>query len=160
MIMFCDHFVRPFIKRSNSLLTTSRSIKYTINPRKPTADQPQRTGVVAMKCGMVRGFFYRASNTRSYLWCLKVVLCCVQIPSFDHWGVRRVLTVLKLEDCQVVQVKTKAKEGFDALQIGSGLAKAKRTKLAQRSHFEKAGVPIKRHLAEFRVSEDALCEQL
>ena len=66
------------------------------------------------------------------------------------------LTVLKLEDCEVTQVKTREKEGFDALQVGSGLAKLKNTKKPLLGHFKKAGVLPKRHLAEFRVSSDAL----
>lgn len=66
------------------------------------------------------------------------------------------LTVLKLEHCQVVQIKTKEANGFDALQIGSGLAKPKNVSKPLQGHFKKAGVPTKRHLAEFRVSPDAI----
>ena len=57
---------------------------------------------------------------------------------------------------QVVQVKTESKEGYTALQLGSGAKRPKQLHGTQRGHFEAAGVPPKRRLAEFRVSPDAL----
>jgi large subunit ribosomal protein L3 len=71
-------------------------------------------------------------------------------------GVRIPVTLLKLEECQVVAVKTQATDGYTAVQIGFGKAKVKNVTKPLRGHFAKAKVEAKRKLAEFRVSEDAL----
>jgi large subunit ribosomal protein L3 len=57
---------------------------------------------------------------------------------------------------QVVQVKTDAKEGYTALQVGAGSRKPKQVTSPLAGHFRWAGVPIKRRLAEFHVTPDAL----
>ena len=77
---------------------------------------------------------------------------------FTDEGVHVPVTVLKLENCQVVAQKTLEKDGYSAVQLGSGLAKVKRTTRAMRGHFAKATVEPKRRLAEFRVSPDNLIE--
>jgi large subunit ribosomal protein L3 len=56
----------------------------------------------------------------------------------------------------VTQVKTEAKEGYTAVQVGVGSKKAKQVTKPLAGHFLAAGLPIKRHLAEFRVTPDAL----
>jgi large subunit ribosomal protein L3 len=66
------------------------------------------------------------------------------------------ITLLKVENCQVVATKTSEKNGYTAVQLGVGVAKPKRLSQGQRGHFAKAKVEPKRKLAEFRVSEDAL----
>lgn len=66
------------------------------------------------------------------------------------------VTLLKVENCQVVATKTSEKNGYTAVQLGVGVAKVKRLSQGQRGHFAKAKVEPKRKLAEFRVSEDAL----
>lgn len=66
------------------------------------------------------------------------------------------ITLLKVENCQVVATKTYNKDGYTAIQLGAGIAKVKRLTKAMRGHFAKAMVEPKRKLAEFRVSEDAL----
>ena len=68
------------------------------------------------------------------------------------------MTVLALEDCQVVSVRTGEKDGYTAVQLGSGEAKQKNVAKPQREHFAKAEVPLKQKLAEFRVAEDALVD--
>jgi len=68
------------------------------------------------------------------------------------------VTVLQVENCQVVAQKTKAKDGYTALQLGVGKAKAKNVSKALRGHYAKAKVEPKRKLAEFRVDEAALVE--
>lgn len=75
---------------------------------------------------------------------------------WDQWGVRQPLTVLWIDDCQVVQVKTDAKEGYTALQLGAGSKRAKQLNGRQRGHYTAAGVPLKRVLEEFRVSTDCV----
>ncbi len=66
------------------------------------------------------------------------------------------ITLLKVDNCQVVSVKTADKDGYAAVQLGVGAAKVKRISKAQRGHFAKAKVEPKRKVAEFRVSEDAV----
>lgn len=75
---------------------------------------------------------------------------------WDQWGVRVPLTVLWVDDAQVVQVKTEQHEGYNALQIGCGAKRPKQLGRDRRGHFEKAGVPLKRFLREFEVSSDCL----
>lgn len=57
---------------------------------------------------------------------------------------------------QVVQVKTEEKEGYTALQLGCGAKREKRLPCSLKGHFAAAGVPLKRKMVEFRVSQDAL----
>lgn len=66
------------------------------------------------------------------------------------------VTVLKVEGCKVVSVRTQDKDGYTALQLGFGEAKSNRLSKAVRGHFEKAKIELKRKLVEFRVSEDCV----
>ncbi|WP_421792074.1 50S ribosomal protein L3 [Hyphobacterium sp.] len=91
-----------------------------------------RTGLIAKKVGMTRVFAEDGAH----------------IP----------VTVLQLENCQVVAQRTSDRDGYTAVQLGAGAAKAKRTSKAMRGHFAKAQVEPKRRLTEFRVSEDNLIE--
>jgi large subunit ribosomal protein L3 len=91
-----------------------------------------RTGLIARKLGMTR--------------------------IFTEDGNHMPVTVLALDNCQVVAVRMTEKDGYAALQIGVGTAKAKNLSKAQRGHFAKARVEPKARLAEFRISEDAVVE--
>jgi len=91
-----------------------------------------RTGVITQKVGMTRLFL--ADGTH--------------VP----------VTVLKLDGCQVVARRTADKDGYTAVQLGTGFAKVKRLGRADRGNFAKAGVEPKRKLAEFRVDEKNLLE--
>ena len=91
-----------------------------------------RSGVIAKKLGMTRLFMEDGK----------------QIP----------VTVLQLDNCQVVAQRTAEKDGYTAVQLGAGAAKAKRTTAAMRGHFAKANVAPKRKITEFRVSPDNLIE--
>ncbi len=68
------------------------------------------------------------------------------------------VTVLKLEKNQVVAQRTTDRDGYTALQVGAGFAKAKNTSRAMRGHFAIAKVEPKRKLHEFRVSADNLID--
>jgi large subunit ribosomal protein L3 len=89
-----------------------------------------RSGVIAKKLGMTRLFMEDGR----------------QVP----------VTVLSLEGLQVVAQRTAERDGYSAVQLGAGAAKAKRTTQALRGHFAKAQVEPKRKLAEFRVSPENL----
>jgi large subunit ribosomal protein L3 len=68
------------------------------------------------------------------------------------------VTVLRLDNCQVVAQRTEDKNGYSAVQLGAGKAKVKNTTRAARGHFAVAHVEPKRKLAEFRVSEDNMLD--
>ncbi len=77
---------------------------------------------------------------------------------FTEDGQHVPVTVLKLDNCQVVAQRTEDKDGYNAVQLGSGFRKVKRTPNAMRGHFAKAKVEPKRKLAEFRVTADNLID--
>jgi large subunit ribosomal protein L3 len=89
-----------------------------------------RSGVVAQKVGMTRVFTGAGEH----------------VP----------VTVLRLAQCQVVAHRTKDKNGYVALQLGSGARRSNNMSKADRGYFGKQKVEPKRKLAEFRVTEDAL----
>ena len=68
------------------------------------------------------------------------------------------VTVLELQNCQVVGQRTADKDGYVALQLGAGQAKVKNTTKAERGQFAVAKVEPKRPVAEFRVDEANLIE--
>ena len=77
---------------------------------------------------------------------------------FNDKGEHIPVTVLRLEDTEVVAQRTADLDGYTAVQLGTGSAKAKRTSQAMRGHFAKANVAPKRKVAEFRVSAENLIE--
>lgn len=91
-----------------------------------------RSGVIVQKLGMTRLFTEEGQH----------------VP----------VTVLRLDNCQVVAQRTEEKNGYSAVQLGAGKAKVKNTTRAARGHFAVAHVEPKRKLAEFRVSEDNMLD--
>ena len=91
-----------------------------------------RTGIIAKKLGMTRLFLDDGK----------------QVP----------VTVLQLDNLQVVAQRTTDRDGYVALQLGAGEAKAKRVPAPMRGHFAKANVAPKRKLVEFRVDEANLVD--
>ena len=91
-----------------------------------------RSGVIAKKVGMTRLFMEDGK----------------QIP----------VTVLQLDKLQVVAQRTAEQDGYSAVQLGAGSAKAKRTSQAMRGHFATAKVEPKRKIAEFRVAPENLID--
>ena len=77
---------------------------------------------------------------------------------FQEDGRHVPVTVLSLEDCQVVSVRSAERDGYVALQLGAGTAKQKNVAKPQREHFAKAEVPLKAEVAEFRVADDAVLD--
>ena len=78
------------------------------------------------------------------------------LPLWDTWGIRHAVTVLQLDECEVVQVKTEETDGYTAMQLGVGEAKLSRVNISKLGHYKKADVKPKRKLAEFRVTPDTL----
>jgi large subunit ribosomal protein L3 len=64
-------------------------------------------------------------------------------------------TVIEVGPCVVTQIKTKEKDGYEAVQLGFVDKKDKHTTKPEAGHFKKAGVTSKRHLAEFKNFETA-----
>jgi large subunit ribosomal protein L3 len=91
-----------------------------------------RSGLIAQKVGMTRVFTDEGEH----------------VP----------VTVLKVDNCQVVALRTEETDGYTAVQLGFGTAKVKNVTKPMRGHYAKAKVEPKRKLAEFRVSPDALLE--
>ncbi|MEI6171507.1 MAG: 50S ribosomal protein L3, partial [bacterium] len=60
-------------------------------------------------------------------------------------------TVIETRPCTVVQIKTKDKDGYDALQLGYGEVKETKVSRPLAGHFKKSGVAPHRHLFEIRV---------
>ena len=77
---------------------------------------------------------------------------------WDEFSVLRPITVLRMEDNVVVQVKTAEKDGYDAVQIGAEAAKPRHVTRQMQRHFDRWGAPMRRHVREFRVTPDALLE--
>ena len=69
---------------------------------------------------------------------------------FTEEGDRVVVTVIEAGPCTVTQVKTRGRDGYEALQIGFGSVKPRRVNKPAAGHFKKAGVEVQRHLAEIR----------
>ncbi len=74
---------------------------------------------------------------------------------FDAEGRAIPVTVVQAGPCTVVQKKTVATDGYDAVQVGYGEAKASRLSKGEQGHFKKAGVTIARRLQEFRLDGGA-----
>ncbi|MDB6454629.1 50S ribosomal protein L3 [Falsirhodobacter sp. 20TX0035] len=91
-----------------------------------------RSGIIAKKLGMTRLFLEDGR----------------QVP----------VTVLQLDTLQVVAQRTADRDGYSAVQLGAGTAKAKRTSAGMRGHFAKANVEPKRKIAEFRVTPENLID--
>jgi large subunit ribosomal protein L3 len=91
-----------------------------------------RTGLIAQKMGMTRLFTEEGEH----------------VP----------VTVLKVDGCQVVAVRTAERDGYTAVQLGVGKTKVKNVTKPMRGHFAKAKVEPKRKVAEFRVPAEALIE--
>ncbi|MCT7662290.1 50S ribosomal protein L3 [Shinella kummerowiae] len=91
-----------------------------------------RSGVIAQKVGMTR--------------------------VYNDAGEHIPVTVLRLDNVQVVAQRTQEKNGYTAVQLGAGSSKVKNTAKALRGQFAAASVEPKAKLVEFRVSEDNLID--
>jgi len=72
---------------------------------------------------------------------------------FDEKGNVIPVTVIQAGPCVVAQKKTLENDGYEAVQLGFAEVKEKHLTKAEKGHFEKAGVSIKKHLKEFRLDD-------
>ncbi len=77
---------------------------------------------------------------------------------FAEDGTHVPVTVLKVDNCQVVAQRTKERDGYVAVQVGVGKARVKNVSKGMRGHFAAANVEPKQKVVEFRVSDDALID--
>lgn len=91
-----------------------------------------RTGLIAKKLGMTR--------------------------LFKDDGTHVPVTILHLDEVQVVDARTQERDGYTAVQLGWGTAKVKNVSNPNKGHFARLKVEPKKKLREFRVSSDALLE--
>eukprot|EP01137_Pigoraptor_chileana_P032317 Opistho-2@21511 len=117
------------------LLDAVHTLPLELNAKAPGAKTPTpqsvRTGVLARKVGM------------TFEW--------------DLWGKRLPLTVLQLEDVQVVSQKTVEKHGYNALQIGAfNVHSGRSVSRTVKGMYRAIDMSTKKELSEFRVTEDAL----
>ena len=94
--------------------------------------QPLRTGLIAKKLGMTR--------------------------IFKDDGTHVPVTVLHLDEVQVVEVRTQERDGYTGVQLGWGRAKVKNVSQPNKGHFARLKVEPKAKLVEFRVDADAVLE--
>ena len=69
---------------------------------------------------------------------------------FNEDGVLTPVTVLQAGPCVVTQVKTVENDGYDAVQVGFADIREKLVNKPVKGHFDKAEVPYKRFLREFK----------
>jgi large subunit ribosomal protein L3 len=91
-----------------------------------------RTGLIAKKLGMTR--------------------------IFKDDGTHVPVTVLHLDEVQVVDTRTQERDGYTAVQLGITKAKVKNVTKPQRGHYARVKVEPKKKLVEFRVAADAVLE--
>ncbi len=70
---------------------------------------------------------------------------------FDEQGLAIPVTVIKVDETVVTQVKTVETDGYNAIQVGTVAAKEKHLTKAQLGHFKKNNLSNYRHLQEFRI---------
>jgi len=91
-----------------------------------------RTGLLAKKLGMTR--------------------------LFKEDGTHVPVTLLHVDNLQVVTTRTQERDGYTAVQLGWGSAKPARVSKPEKGHFARAKIEPKAKLREFRVSGDAMLE--
>lgn len=70
---------------------------------------------------------------------------------FTEDGILIPVSVIQAGPCPVVQKKTEEVDGYTAVQVGFDDKKEKRANKPEKGHFGKAGVPVKKHLKEFKL---------
>jgi len=83
-----------------------------------------------------------------------LMLKCGMTGDYDKWGVRKAMSVLKLEDAVVTGLIRSAERGYDAVAVGAGTLRPQRVTKPIAGLYAKSGIPPPEAVAEFRVSPD------
>lgn len=121
-----------FISEAPELESIVQRIKHARPEGNVWTSSSQRVGAIGVKLGM--------------------------LPQWDEYNQRLPLTAIWIPNCQVVQTKTKDKEGYNAVQVGAMDIPASKVTKPMLGHFQRAGVSPKHALIEFPVTEDAIPE--
>lgn len=124
--MFSKATCIPLLTKRSMPLVTT----YRFKTHTTQWTEKRRTGALALKVGM--------------------------LAIFDKWGRRYPVTVLHLDECQVIQVKQMATDGYTGLKLGVGEAKLKRVNITTAGQYKGKDIKPKRELQEFRVTPDAI----
>ncbi|KAI4859788.1 translation protein [Hypoxylon rubiginosum] len=152
---------RVLITERHTLLPriARRGVKYgwsTANPRdKPTRFNQPSAGLPAPTTGPAAALKRKAQSTpvRTGILATKKGVSAM----YNSKGLRMPCTILQMDQVQVVAAKTRAKNGYWAVQVGCGQKEAGNVTAPLLGYFEAKGVAPKRHLAEFQVrGEDGL----
>lgn len=146
---------RVLITERHTLLprTAKRGVKYgwsTANPRaKPTRFNQPSAGLPAPTTGPAAALKRREQSTplRTGILAVKKGVSAM----YNSKGARMPCTILQMDQVQVVASKTRASNGYWAVQVGCGQKEAGNVTAPLLGYFEAKGISPKRHLAEFRV---------
>lgn len=109
----------------------------TDTPQEQKTEQPAAAAELAAATGLKAILAQKLGMTRIY----------------TDSGVFLAVTVLKAGPCRISQVKTKTSDGYDAVQLAFGKAKAKNVDKALTGHFAKANIPAAQWVKEVRVAK-------
>lgn len=102
--------------------------KYKVAPVTPSSKMSRRCGSMGYKMGMT--------------------------STYNKWGHLIPLSVIQLDRCQVLRVKTKERDGVDSILVGCGERNLKNMRKSEMGLFMKAGVPPKQDIGEFKISPE------
>ncbi|KAI1438615.1 50S ribosomal protein L3 [Xylaria sp. CBS 124048] len=149
---------RILITPNHTLLprTARRGVNYgwSTAPRrnKPNRFNQVSAGLPAPTTGPAAALERKAQSTplRTGLLAVKKGMSAM----FDLKGTRTPCTILQVDQCQVVATKTRAKNGYWAVQLGSGAKTPDNTTAPMLGYYEAKGIAPKRELVEFKVRGD------
>jgi 50S ribosomal protein uL3 len=119
------------LQKVNEVRNVAEEINKKYNIKKVEATKrTKRVGLIGYKVGMMT------------IW--------------DKWGIAHPLSVIKIDNCQVTQVKSEETDKYFAIQVGVGSKEPQNATKPMIGHFIKNDLPIKRHLKEFRVTAENL----
>lgn len=135
-------FKRRFLSKISPLYVQDIPLPSFVLSKKIKQKQiPERPGLLACKKGRFMDII------RYFL----IVLGMTSVWTED--GKRIPVTVLQVDRLQVIDIRTKKKNGYDAIQVGVGSRNPRNISRAMLGHFARAKVPPKSKVVEFRIKE-------